>query len=495
MSKTIAESLTALDTHNKNIDSAVTSIKTSLTNKGVTPPATLKLSAVPTYINNIYNGNKATITVTASGYNGQSLTCSLGSTSYTQTVSSNKATFTVTTAGIWTIKATDGNQTTVEIKFNESTTLEKKIYGFYVSNTESDPYKRVVYTDDAVGMTPAEMKLSFSWGDWQDVFFNKLNHVYRIKSDGTIVGQCMDYDYSKFIDGSDSGITGSGHTDNFMASIPTCWVYRYTSGNYTYVKIANYQVNSNYKAYAHTDANGKVQDFIYWGVYRGCNVNSRLRSISKQPMLRSVTITTEFNYATANGSRWHLMDWADIQLRNDLLTLMFKTTNLQRYLGRGIVGGEALDNYRTGDLDTSGPFHGNTTLTGNVKCFHCEDQWGLAYMRVAGVMTNSSSNLLVKMTRPYNTTGSGYTTLSNNSKTARGYWSTRTTAEYGTYPTASAGSDSTYEADYYMVGASGYPQFGGSAGDANMCGPFFMGLSAALGHTYDGSGGAVLSFK
>lgn len=427
--------------------------------------------------------------------NGKTLKCVKDSTILTKIITNKTATFILPETGNWKLTCDDygsSKDKTVNVAEAKNYTVayNAEIFGVEIS-TDSNSNTRVTYTDDAIGMTPAKMESnSFNWGSWKDIFFNAENHVYRMNTAGERVGQVKDDNYAQYVTGGDSGVTGSGNTDNFMASMPTVWVYRGMNGNKAFIKISEVQVDSNYKAYAHTDASGNVLDYIYWPAFRGSEVGGRMRSISGQPLMASKTAQQEIDLAVANGTKWYTFDWADWNLRNDLLTIMFKTTNLQSALGKGhSTGNNATLN--TGSLITKGAFWGDQTGTNEVKAFHCEAPWGNQYLRIAGCVT-SGATMKVKMTRPYNTTGSGYITVSPAAATQSGWWSTRNTNEYGTWPTAVAGSDSTYEADYFYNNTTdAYAYVGGDWLNDLGCGPFYLRVSYAASSTLTHFGSAL----
>lgn len=467
MARNVDESLTLLENSRSDI-------VTSLNKKGSNVSTSLKISEVAGKIDGITTKG-ATIIVTAPDFEGETLTATKGSKSFTGVVRSGTAEITVDESGTWTVSSTSGDKVEVSVSVGFPIELSsKKIYTVVVDNAEADPYKRCTYRDSALGMTPASMGSTFNWGDWKDIFFNKENHVYRVSGNGTAFKQVKDDDYSQFLDGSNSGINSTSGDYNFMASIPTCWVWRRMEGNKAVISISNKQIDNNYKAYAHTAENGNILDFIYWPVFRGSLVSNKLRSISGQDLITNKLVNEEITYATANGSNWYNFDWADYNLRNDLLTLMFKTTNLQKALGQGKVTGNIQD-LKTGVLNNKGAFWGDLdTTTSQVKAFHCEAPWGHQYLRISGC-NSDGSNVKVKMTRPYNSSGTNYTVLSpafpGNNK-YYGFWSQRNTNEFGTWPTELAGNDANYESDYCENSASSNALVGGTPGNGLNAGPF-----------------------
>ena len=92
------------------------------------------------------------------------------------------------------------------------------IYGFHISNNESDPSAKVTYLKDAAGMTPAHMDYSngvFDYGSWENAFF--MPRPCMLKSDGTVDYYLDPSDYSKKEDGvTASDVANTSYDGNAM---------------------------------------------------------------------------------------------------------------------------------------------------------------------------------------------------------------------------------------------------------------------------------------
>ena len=161
-----------------------------------------------------------------------------------------------------------------------------------------------------------------------------------------------------------------------MAEMPLVWIYRYEDSGYEYEIISPTQIDSNYKAYAHTNASGQIKDAFYYGMYGGSGSSSRIRSLSEQARLFSLTAAQEIAGCQANGSSygWYTQTWSQHEYIRTLLCLMGKSTHTQAVFGNGRTYSGA----QTGIWNNKGAFYGVTTTDKNspVKVFHIEDFWG-----------------------------------------------------------------------------------------------------------------------
>jgi hypothetical protein len=195
-------------------------------------------------------------------------------------------------AGV-TIPTTDGNNTIsvdtslspsrFEIKVHAKPIAKPIHYGFKIDKSVSDPSNAVIYTHDAVTMTPAGMDFTngvFDYGSWENVWFIKNARPVMLNFDGTEAYDIDPQDYSKKLDGTPSDIADSTKSMNAMIAFPTVWIKRTDDGSYNYIEISDQQIDSDFHAYAHEDANGVVKPYIYLPIYKGSMVDGKLRSIS-----------------------------------------------------------------------------------------------------------------------------------------------------------------------------------------------------------------------
>lgn len=371
------------------------------------------------------------------------------------------------------------------------------LYGFEIDKTNSDPESCVTYTDMAVGFTPARVNLStgaFDPGSWtEDVFFRQNNHVWMVKSDGTPDYQLNDNDYTKKLDGSASDVSNSAYDGNAMARFDTVWIKASESGNVMKVQICNIQLDEDFHAYAHTRADGSIMDYIWMAAFKGSLVSSKVRSLKGLTPMNAQTGTNEITYAENNGALWSTQTWAQINMINMLLILMGKSTNTQAVFGYGhYTGGSSASNLlRTGTISDKGAFYGTS---GNVamKVFHIENYYGDIWNRIRGCVTDGNRQILVKMTPPYNTAGTGYTATGiTPGGTSGGYISAAKMTANGLIPQTASGSETTYFADCLWFAASCYALVGGSCNNGLGVGAFALSLSNAVSFTYWAFGAAL----
>ena len=370
-----------------------------------------------------------------------------------------------------------------------ATPKEHTLYGFRINKNDSNPASRVEYLEMAVGMTPAKMDFTnsaFDYGSWANAFF--MPKPYMVKSDGTLDYELDHDDQTKKKAGGSSDISNTSYDGNAMAIFPTIWHYCYESGNYEYHYICDVQLNDNYYAYMHTRADGTIEEWHGLSMFEGSLTNSKMRSLAGQTCAVSATAQNELTYATANGSLWSTEAFCEWDLIRTLLILMGKSTNAQTTYGYGV--GDASAAIATGTLKDKGAFFGyssSQSTTKAVKVFYMENWWGNIWNRIQGLMA-SAAKVLVKMTKPYNFTDSGFVdTGKTMGGSSGGYINVVSCANnYGTIPVTANGSETTYECDglYYSTSSGTYvARVGGAWGDAGLLGFSYVDLDFTASNT------------
>lgn len=357
---------------------------------------------------------------------------------------------------------------------NRATATPEKyvLYGYRRTKADSNPATRLVATDMAVGMTSASMNTStgaIDLGDWASVWFVTGNKPCMMKYDGTIDYYLNADDYTKKEDGTASDVANTSYGGNAMALFPTCYVYRYEDDNYEYFKVCNIELDSNYKAYAHQREDGTIMDWFARSIFDGCNISSKIRSISGQTPCNTVAGNTQLTYAQANGDLWDCDTWSRVALIWDLLRLMGLNDNVQQQWGYGYYTGMSQASHlkASGQGNKLGQFYGQQSNT-VVKVFHTENFWGNIWKLMQGLVYNTTGKYGVKMTRPYSTSGAGYTATSFGlSGTSGGYQSAHHMSERGLLPYTASGSDSTYIPDgcWWNTSQQNFARFGGAGVD------------------------------
>ena len=392
--------------------------------------------------------------------------------------------------------------------------LDTKIYGIRIDKQDANPDTRVTYLYDAVGMTPAYMDFnggSFNYGSWADIWFIKNNRPVALKFDGTVDYELNHTDFTKKLDGTASDVSDPNYGGNFMSGMPTVYVKRWEDSRYNYIAFSNKQVNSDFLAQAHTNANGTVNSAIYLPMFKGLkDSNNKLRSLMGTYPTGNTTGTNEVTYASNNGAGWQIWDKAKIDLIIDLIMLITKSTNCRTKIGNGdgqsynasdtTNYGKMKSGYETGGTtrSASAQFYGSegTDVTNYGKhhmiAFYIEDLWGNRWDRCLGF--NLVDNIYkVKMTPPYVlNSDSTYQSLSvTPPSSTEGWLKNVSSGVYGDVPTEVGASSTSGFASYFYKNASGnrLSLFGGNASYGLKVGRFWN-LSADSGISYWHIGGS-----
>ena len=374
-------------------------------------------------------------------------------------------------------------------------------YGFRRAKNNSSPTARIEYLFDAVGKTPVSMNLStnvLNYGDWEE-FIRTVARPVMLTYEGTVDYELDPEDQTKKLDGSSSDVSNTGYAGNAMVEFGSefKWVKRYQDSSYEYVIFSNVQFDSGYTAQAHTGEDGNVRDAFYWGMFKGTNVSSKLRSIGTGSVMVSQTRNTEVTYALNNGEGHYTIYKSGWDYIGDLLTLIAKSDNSQAVFGSGRSASGNTSAIGVGSLKAKGPFWGSSNGTSDVKVFWIEGFWGNVWEGMAGLILDGSNGIKTKMTPPYNFNAAGYTATGVvPSGTSGGYADTASvTKESGYVPKTANGSETTYYCDglWFNNGQVGYALVGGDWDYAGKCGSRYVTLHLLASYTTT-SIGSRLSF-
>ena len=378
------------------------------------------------------------------------------------------------------------------------------LYGFDITLSDSNPATRVSYPSDVENSAFAKAVMNFgaafSYGGWPSTPGSKfMPRPCMLKYDGTVAYYLNPNDYTKKTDGTASDVANVNFGGNAMMEWPKIYVKRWESGGVYHFRCSDVKVDGDYECWSNYDKNSHEIPHFYTPIFFGSKDSSnRLRSISGQANMVSQTAQTEVTYAKNNGADiWYTEVAADRFLIQDLLVMMFKSTDLQATAGMGVVSASAA--IAPGTMNARGLFWGSNDKTSGVKVFGMENWWGNIWRRTAGWMLVNNEHKL-KLTRgtkdgttaaDYNFDGTGY--LATGAKlTANGYISSMKTERYGRLPIAASGSSTTYEADYtYQNSGTRYALAGGSWSNDLDAGPFSTYLRHAPGNTSPGVGAAL----
>lgn len=456
----------------------------------------------------------ATFTVNRKG-NG-TITATSNNTSVAKIKSINQSTGVVTVESVndttgtakITVKVAEGTnyKAASDTTVNVTATFREYLYGFDLTIADSNPATRVTYPSDVEnsGFAKAVMNFggAFSYGSWPSTPGEKfMPRPCMLRFNGTVDYYLNPNDYTKKADGTTSDVANMNYGGNAMMEWPKIYVKRWESNGVYHFRCSDMKVDSDYECWSNYDKNNKEIPHFYTPIFFGSKDGSnRLRSISGQSNFVSNTAQTEVTYAKNNGADiWYTEVLSDRELVNDLLTMMFKSTDLQATAGYGVCSASAA--IAPGSMNTKGLFWGAGDKTSGVKVFGMENWWGNIFRRIAGWCISGGTQK-VKLTRgtkdgttvgDYNFDGNGYKTISGVNLTRSGYISKMKTEPFGRFPMEANGSTTTFEADQVWAdsGNGYYACVGGSWGSGLYCGPFCADLYHAPSATYAGIGAAL----
>lgn len=384
------------------------------------------------------------------------------------------------------------------------------LYGFKLDQNESDPASMITYLSDCDNKYYKSAKMNyttdkFDYGDWSDAWFIKNLKPCMLKYDGTVDYELNPNDYTKKLDGTASDVANASYGGNAMVGIPKVyWKIVDNGDNTANIYICDKKIDSDFHCWSHIDNNGNEIDYCYLSAYDGCNISSKLRSISGQSPMTNQTCTTEINYAKSNniGSDiiWYTGLFNDWMLINILLFLIGKSTNSQITFGTGnnntYVSNSNTGIKKSGTMNTKGLFWGSNDNASGVKVFGIENFYGNVWKRIGGWI-NGKGTQKIKMTYGqsdgstvdgYNTDGAGYIVIGNSTPigTSGGYVSKVLFNENGLIPTTVNGSQTTYYCDglWFNNSQVNYAYVGGGSSSASHVGAFCSALSRATSYAY-----------
>lgn len=505
-----------------------TDLSGSYTDTGLTNKITYYYKAFPYSLNNVYNRGSAgasvtpdenatvIVTFTASAAIGMQLTAVIDGEEQTETIGSDgTATFKLLKTGTAYIGGVP-----VEIKtLGDTYNVTGVMFACRYNESNSDPTS-VTYPSgyDNYGWTAFAMNLSTgvpSYGSWTRS--GKAKFLFpkscMLKYDCTVDYYLNEDDETKKEDGTASDVANSSYAGNAMMEwnqddARISWKIIPGSGNtsWTFV-VSNMQVGDlvPWNLY---DAEDQITNHWYTPKYFGASDGTRLRSISGMSNYVNNTATSEIALAVKNNTgtetEWYTETFADWEFQMMLMFLMGKTTNTQASFGYGRCSSNNSSAIAPGSMNGKGMFYGVSNQTSGVKVFGMENPWGNLWRRIAGLVTNSSTRILYKMTigkadgsttNGYNTTGSGYINSGlTPSGSSGGYISHMLPVKNALIHGTASGSSSTYYPDGLWFAASCYAFVCGNWAYALACGASCCDLARSASFA-DSTLGAAISCK
>jgi len=340
-----------------------------------------------------------------------------------------------------------------------------KIYGVRIDMNNSNPLTSVIYTDDAVNMTPAPVGGGAS--EWDSVYpYSEIKPC--LLKNGEIQTYLNSSNLTQKADGTPADIT-TGDNGDVMVEFPVIYWKIWREGQYLYVKYANYKIDSTWKALAHTKGS-TLKDNIYIGAFLGYELNGKLRSLSGKTVTVNKPIGDFRTLAQANGGGYSQMPYFAVLMLQILYLVKYKSRDSQTALGRGFVDDNSAGSL-TGSTNVKGIDFGETTGKQQMKFLNIEDFWGNYYYWLDGLVTDSSYNLLYSNDN-FNDSGTGYEKFTTGiSAYVSGYiddvWGN---TETGFIIKSKNGSATTHFCDVGNLSSGAVAYFGGNWRDGSAAG-------------------------
>ena len=412
-----------------------------------------------------------TVTATASGQTTQTKTVATGQTAVTFSLP----------AGSWTFKtdypsgATGGESKTLTVENNKSYSVTLKVvynivYGFSIAVGTADPDARVTYPQTVFGQTNA------AYGKTP---CTNTSNSFKINgfADCELISGIKRQTYSggKWTDVSDKRKAVAGSASNEVYTyIPTWYMKMTNDGTNIICAFSMEQIDSTWKDYAGSVGSNHVGHFRL-----GCFCTPSSSSLLSYGGSSSVniTLTNTLSYAKSKGTGWDIRTWYMHTYIAALMTLLFKSTDLQATLGNGVSSGSQSSQSALTFTNDYGMYGDTSDKTKQMSFFWMQNIYGDLWEWCGGAKT--SSYKLMTCTG-YSSTdeadfdkkslGGPSSNISGAIKTVVG------TTDAGFFPTDCSGSYTTYFADGGAVNSSYFPYVGGDYDDDTGCGPFCAGF-------------------
>lgn len=393
------------------------------------------------------------------------------------------------TGSVWTVTA-NGKSTTVTIEhlLTVVTVGKMPIYGVKISRSTSDPSARVTYIDDAEGFTPVVNSAgTFDMGSWDgcDLISGIAPYAKAGSAWTSLEKRVM------------SGCPTSTAADA-LVEIPT-WYLSWTSTDTDiYIRFSEKKQDDSYEDLASRLGGTRVGMF-HWGMFHGVISSSKLYSYSGATPTVSQSITNFSNYAKARGTGYDMITYYQAQYLIALFVLLFKSTDGQGTLGKGLTssGSAAQSRSKLTFTNDYGMYGYPSDATKPVSFFWIHDFWGNIYDFVGCAKTDSSCRLMTIIDGYSSVTESDFTLVTPNTPTdSRGGWVSDVvgTSGAGFLPKTVSGSSTTFWCDYGRVRASYFPYWGGDWSNGDYAGPFLWSFYCSATDTSSGIG-SRLSYR
>ncbi len=388
------------------------------------------------------------------------------------------------TGSTWTVTANGKSVTvTIEHLLTVVTVGKMPIYGVKISKSNSDPSGRVTYIDDAEGFTPIVNSAgTFDMGSWAGC--DLISGIKPMSKAGSV--------WTELDKRTLSGCPTSTSADA-LVEVPTWYLSFDNDDDYIYIRFSEKKQDDTYDDLA-SRLGGERIGMFHWGMFHGLISSSKLYSYSGATPTVSQSITTFSNYAKARGTGYDLITYYQATYLIALMVLLFKSTDGQSTLGKGLTnsGSAAQSRSKLTFTNDYGMYGYPSDATKPVSFFWIHDFWGNIYDWVGCAKTDSSSRLMTIIDGYSSVTESNFTLVSPNTPTGTrsGYVSDVVgTNGAGFLPKTCSGSSTTFWCDGGDVHASYFPLWGGYWSNGDNAGPLNWNFnnSATNTNSYVGS--------
>lgn len=347
--------------------------------------------------------------------------------------------------------------------------------GLSYDKTDSDSSSCLTYIGGCTGFTPLTVDTNgnVSWGSWNNHPLIRKIKPCMLETNGEVKYYLDKNDQTLKADGTASEISDSTQTSNAMVEIPTIWVKIVPTANGFDVYLSNVQIDDTYKAYAHTNSNDEIQQFLYVGMFEVANISSKSRSLASGFARRETSFNAIRTDINAIGRGWDMKSYSQHMLLTWMSLFLIKDFNYTLKYGKGYYKGVV--GKTLGDTKNKGMFYGtqanNTTF---VKILFMENFYGNQWEFVVGFGSKSTKQYAYKLTPPYNTNMSNYNLSTPYTVTTTGgFLNTLILDNDIVTPDALGGSATTgICANIWRDAVNAYGSFGGSWKGTALLTPF-----------------------
>lgn len=282
--------------------------------------------------------------------------------------------------------------------------FSSNILTFFIDQTKSDPEELISYSGREVELSPMRMeydslthKGTMNWGNWKDSHW--LLQKFRpcmLKKDGIVDYFLNRNDFTKKESGEDSDYNNVSYEGNAMIQVGQIWIKEeVTDDDHIQVSLAPRQIDDTYDCWTHYNVLNELVDNIYLPMYRLSRPSGGVRSISGQAIYTHIT-SAQFRAACkAVGYGYDTFTWSFQRMMLYVLMMLFKTTDMQKACGQGVVNMSSA--LAAGGQEADGMFSGYDDGTHHVVALGIEDFWGNVRNLITGFVTQAGKAYL-KMT-------------------------------------------------------------------------------------------------